>query len=257
VIVEGHPYIVDAGPGVVRRTSAARRAGLLAFVPKNLDTVFITHLHSDHTLGLPDLIFSPWTVGRTAPLQAYGPSGLKKMVANLEAAYAEDIAIRTEGLEHGNRTGYEVVTHEIEPGVVFHNSHLSVSAFLVKHGSWKEAYGYKFVADGKTIVLSGDTAPCDELVKQAKGADILVHEVYAMDEAAPEGRNGGSDWPTYLHAFHTSTVELGREAAICKPKLLVLTHVLRRNATDDEMIAEIRRGGFTGKVVVAKDLDAY
>src|SRR5829696_9057925 len=97
VVVRGVPYLIDAGPGVVRRAAAAERAGISGLAPRKLGTVFITHLHSDHTVGLPDLIFTPWVLERTAPLQVYGPAGVASMVRHLELAYAEDVRVRVDG----------------------------------------------------------------------------------------------------------------------------------------------------------------
>src|SRR6267154_874440 len=118
IVVNDTPYIIDCGPGIVRRASAAFRKGIAGLAVPKLKTAFITHLHSDHTLGYPDLIFSPWVLGRKNPLEVYGPAGLKAMTDHLLAAYSEDIDIRTNGLEHGNRTGYKVNAHEIKPGVI-------------------------------------------------------------------------------------------------------------------------------------------
>src|SRR2546423_13964228 len=135
VIVKGTPYIVDCGPGVVRRASAAFRKGMTAFEFPKLKTAFITHLHSDHTLGYPDLIFTPWVMRRKDPLEVYGPAGLKAMTDHLLAAYKEDIDIRTNGLEQGNRTGYKVNAHEIKPGIVYKDQNVTVKAFLVDRKS--------------------------------------------------------------------------------------------------------------------------
>lgn len=256
IVIDGASYLVDCGPGIVRRANAANLKGIEALAPKNLRRVFITHLHSDHTLGYPDLIFSPWVVGRTEPLQAFGPHGLKNMTNHILAAYSEDIAIRTDGLEHGNKTGYKVNVTEIKSGVVYKDDRVTVTAFEVKHGTWKEAFGYKFEAAGRTVVFSGDTAPVDSLIETARGADVLIHEVYEEAGASTENRPGGDTWPQYMRTFHTSTVELGRIAAKARVKELILYHVLRRQTTTDEqLIAEIRKGGFTGAVLVPKDLD--
>jgi ribonuclease BN (tRNA processing enzyme) len=113
VVVNNVAYLVDCGAGVVRRAAAAYKAGISALDVPKLKIVFITHLHSDHTLGYPDLIFSPWVMERTEPLTAYGPRGLRAMTAHIEKAWQEDIRVRTQGLEKANRTGYRVLVHEI------------------------------------------------------------------------------------------------------------------------------------------------
>jgi len=171
IVVNDTPYIVDCGPGVVRRASAAFRKGVAGLAVQKLKTAFITHLHSDHTLGYSDLIFSPWVLGRKDPLETYGPAGLKAMTDHLLAAYSEDIDIRTNGLEQGNRTGYKVNAHEIKPGVVYKDENVTVKAFLVHHGSWKEAYGYRFETPDKVIVLSGDCAPSPSVIENCAGCD--------------------------------------------------------------------------------------
>ena len=211
--------------------------------------LFVTHLHSDHTLGSPELIFTSWVMGRRTSLAAYGPHGLQAMTDHLIAAYSEDIDVRTNGLEHQTRNGYRVMVHEIVPGVVYDSGGVKVTAIPVQHGSWKESYGYRIDTPNRVVVISGDTRPSDALAKAARGADVLVHEVYPQARLAPENRPGGEDWPAYMRAFHTSDVELGRIAAAAKPKLLILTHIIRMNATDAELLDGVRRGGFAGRAV--------
>jgi len=251
-VVVGHKtFLFDAGPGVERRLAAAR-------LPINgVTALFITHLHSDHTLGLPDLIFTSWVMGRARPMQAYGPHGLRAMVDDIDAAWSEDIVIRTNGLEHDPPGGWRVNVHEIKPGVVYDSDGVRVTAIPVLHGSWKEAYGYRIDTPTRSVVISGDTRPCPALEAAARGVDVLVHEVYPASKLKPENRPGGQDWVEYMHQFHTSDVELGQLAARAQPKLLILTHIVRMGATDSELIAGVRRGGFRGKVVVGKDLERF
>lgn len=248
IVSNGKAYIVDAGTGVVRQAAAAFQRGVSALRPNTLDIAFLTHLHSDHTLGLPDLILTPWVMHRTVPLQLYGPLGTKAMADNIEKAYAEDIQVRIEGLEHQTTTGHQVVVHEIQPGVVYQDSDVKVTAFAVKHGSWKEALGYRFDANGKSIVISGDTRPSDSVVEACNGCDILVHEVYS-------GTPSGADDAAYFSSFHTSTQQLGEIAAKARPKLLVVWHYVPLGQTNPtQMVDEIHRT-FRGMVVVANDLD--
>lgn len=251
VSVGDRVFLFDAGTGVERQLNAA---GLPISGPTAL---FLTHLHSDHTLGLADLILTSWVMRRTRPFPVYGPEGTDAMVRHLMAAYAEDIRIRTDGLEHEVRGGQRVGVHRVHPGVVYDSGGVRVSAIPVLHGSWREAYGYLVEAPGRRILISGDTRWSPALEAAANGVDVLVHEVYPASRVATEARPGGGDWPAYLRSFHTSDEELGALAARAHPKLLVLTHIVRMGATDDEIIAGIRRGGYDGPVRIANDLDRF
>jgi len=249
VVVGARVFLVDAGPGVERRLAAAH-------LPiDGVTALFITHLHSDHTLGLPDLIFTSWVMGRKQPLAAYGPHGLQNMTDHLVAAWAQDIEVRTKGLEKRTPGGYRVDVHEIRPGVVYDSGGVRVTAFVVEHGTWREAYGYRIDAPGRSVVISGDTKPSENLVRAAAGADVLVHEVYPEPRTAPNPTESAT-WPTYMRDFHTSDVEVGQLAARLQPKLLILTHIIRRGATDEELLANVRKS-FGGRAVVGHDLDRY
>ncbi len=252
IVVNHQAYLVDCGPGVVRRAAAAANNGFSELKATALKIVFITHLHSDHTLGYPDLIFSPWVLGRTAPLEAYGPHGLKKMTSNIEKAWEEDIHVRRAGLEQANATGYKVNVHEIAPGVVYRDENVTVTAFPVKHGIWKEAYGYKFETKDRKIVLSGDTAPADEVVKACDGCDVLLHEVYN-----PHGHEmNETHWREYFRTFHTSPAELGEIARRAHPKLLVVYHQVLEGLPEGDLDEQIGRA-YPGNWVSAKDLGVY
>lgn len=253
VVVNGTSYLVDCGPGVVRRAVAAeRKNGIPALHVTKLQKVFITHLHSDHTLGLPDLIFTPWVLGRTAPLEAYGPRGLKDMTDNIERAWAKDINIRIHGLEQGNTTGYKIQAHEVAPGVIYKDANVAVTAFEVKHGSWDQAFGYKFQTADRIIVISGDTAPTDAIAKACDGCDVLLHEVYnprpLNDETQPTLR--------YFQAFHTTAQELGTIATAAHPKLLVLYHQIFEGLPEQDLLDQLKQA-YKGNVASARDLDVY
>lgn len=252
VVVNGQPYLVDFGPGVVRRAAAASRSGVDALEVTNLTRAFVTHLHSDHTVGYADLIFTPWVLGRAVPLQVYGPKGLRAMTRHLTAAYREDIKIRLNGLEPANSTGYRVEAHEIKPGVIYEDSNVSVTAFPVEHGSWRQAFGYKFVSSDKTVVISGDARPSQSIIDQCNGCDILVHEVYS----ASRFRQRPPEWQTYHASFHTSSTELAEIASAARPGLLVLYHQLFWGATEEELLKEIS-SQYDGKVVSGRDLEVY
>jgi len=253
IVVDSSVYIVDAGAGIVRRVAAAaQKTKLSALQMPKLTRAFLTHLHSDHTVGLPDLMLSPWVIERTAPLEVYGPPGTQKMVDHLQAAYAEDIDIRLHGGEPSNKTGYVSKGHDILPGVVYRDSLVKVTAFAVPHGKWPHAYGYRFDTPDRSIVLSGDTSPSDAVAKACDGCSVLIHEV--ISEAHLAIRT--PDWQAYHRAYHTPAYDLGRVAAKAKPKVLVLFHVIPTVFKDADLIGEVRRF-YKGTVVVGKDLDVY
>jgi len=252
IVGNGRAYLVDCGPGIVRRAAAAEKNGISALKAKELNIVFITHLHSDHTVGYPDLIFSPWVLGRAQPLEAYGPHGLKNMTDHVEKAWKEDVRVRRGGLEQANATGYKVNVHEIRPGVVYRDENVTVTAFLVKHGIWKEAYGYKFETKDRRIVLSGDTAPADSVVKACNGCDVLLHEVYN-----PHGEELKEEhWKNYFATFHTSPAELGVIAREAHPKLLVVYHQVLEKLPEQDLTEQIAKE-YSGSWVMAKDLGVY
>ncbi len=252
IVVEDHPYLVDFGPGIVRRVAAAKRAGVEGLSVNNLTHAFLTHLHSDHTVGYPDLIFTPWVLERRKPLNVYGPEGLQEMTDHILAAYQEDIAMRLYGLEPRDAVGYKVEVTEIDSGFVYEDERVRVTAIGVPHSSWPQALGYKFDDGEKTIVISGDTTPSEALIEACNGCDILVHEVYSAEKFT--GRP--PEWQRYHKNSHTSTVELAEIAKKARPKLLVLYHQLFWGATEEEMLEEIKMH-YDGKVVSGNDLDVY
>ena len=251
VVVGRRVFLFDAGAGVMRRVAAA---GLPI---DGVTAAFITHLHSDHTLGLPDLVLTSWVMGRSTSMRLHGPPGLRRMTEHFVAAWAEDTLVRVKGLERGRPGGYRVDVRETNGGVVFDSAGVKVTAIRVPHGDWDFAFAYRVDAAGRSIVISGDTRYSDALERASANVDVLVHEVYPETRIATENRPGGELWPRYLREAHTSDVELGRLAAAAKPKLLLLTHVILMGAPEQEVLDGIRRGGFTGPVSFAKDLGRY
>ncbi|MEY3620464.1 MAG: hypothetical protein RLZZ391_830 [Bacteroidota bacterium] len=252
IVVNNTSYIVDCGPGVVRRAAQAKELGFPSLEAAQLKTLFITHLHSDHTIGLADIILSPAVLDRNAPISIYGPVGIKKMTQNIMQAYKEDIDLRINGLEKGDSIAYRVVSNEIKEGLIYKDSNLSVVAFKVSHGNWSNAFGYVFQTKDKKIVISGDCTYSENLIKYAKDCDILVHEVYS--DAGLKKRT--QRWKDYHSTFHTSTYQLAEIANQVKPKLLVLTHQLTFGSSLLSLLDEIK-SKYTGPVVNGSDLDIY
>src|SRR5712692_8695242 len=242
VVVNDTPYLVDLGPGVVRRAMAGYQQGVKGLHFSRLKTAFVTHLHSDHTLGYPDFVFTPWVVGRTGPVQVYGPSGIKAMTDHILEAWKEDIRIRTEGMERNFPehidSGYKVDVHEISPGVVYQDKNVTVKAFLTQHGEVPQSFGYRFETPDRTIVISGDTSPTQNVIDNCNGCDILVHEVYTMKGHAA----AAPSWQAYQLKYHTSSKQLAELATKARPKLLVLYHqiYLFNMSTRDDLLQEMR-----------------
>jgi ribonuclease BN (tRNA processing enzyme) len=229
IVVGERAYLVDFGPGVVRRAAAAAERDMPALEPVKLKVAFVTHLHSDHTAGYPDLILTPWVMGRTE-LNVYGPEGLEEMTGHVLQAWRRDIEIRTTSLEQ--RGPLVVHAHDVKPGVAYKDDKVTVTAFPVPHGAWApNAFGYRF-----------DTC---------HGCDLLIHETYSPTMKVPVM----ADWPKYSAKYHTSTMELAEIANRAKPKLLIVYHQSGR-VPDEQIKAEIEKG-YSGKFVVGKDLEVY
>ena len=256
VVAGGRAYLVDAGPGIVRRAAAARREhGIDALAASGLNRLFITHLHSDHTVGLPDAILSPWVLERPDPIRIFGPPGTASMADHIQEAWKEDVHMRLFGLEpHDyNLDAYRSLVTETTGGPVYEDENVRVTAIPVLHGSWPHPLGYRFDAGDRSIVISGDARPSETLVQACNGCDILVHEVYSAEAFA--GRP--PEWQRYHAASHTSTTELADIASRARPGLLVLYHQLYWGASDEDLLREIREAGYTGRVVSAADLEVY
>jgi ribonuclease Z len=252
VIVDSVPYIFDAGTGIVRRTVAARRAGVAGLGLPALQRVFLTHLHSDHTLGLADLLFTPWIQGRTVPLEVYGPPGTQRLVNGIIDGNDEDIKERLAASGGPSANGWKANVHEIAAGVVYKDARVTIRAFAVPHSEWKYAFGYRVETPDRTIVISGDTRPSPAIAAMCNGCDVLIHEVYSD--------SGLTTYPAvrqrYHQQAHTSATQLGTIATSARPKLLILTHLLFFGASEERMLAEVR-SKFGGTVVLARDLQVF
>ena len=251
IVVDDEVYLVDFGPGVVRRASAALRTkGIAALEPTKLRVAFVTHLHSDHTVGYPDLIFTPWTMGRRFPLEVYGPKGIKAMTDHILEAYRVDVETRTnpDGNQRTFPEGHGVNAHEIGPGVVYKDAKVTVTAFPTKHAM--ESYGYRFETPDRTIVISGDTNPAPATIDACKGCDVLIHE-----GQSPAWLAGRPDtFQKFAAKYHTTTPQLAELAQAARPRLLIVYHY--SSVAAEDILGEMLRL-YPGHVVVGRDLDVY
>ena len=252
VLANDTPYLFDFGSGVVRRVAALSSEWGGNFSKLNvtqLEYAFLSHIHSDHTLGLADLIITPWIMGRDKPLKIFGPEAAKDMADHIIKAYQPDIDYRIYGTQPQNDKGYKAIFTSIEEGVIYEDKNIMVTAFLNDHGDLAESYGFLIQTDEKTILISGDTGPSANLLRFGNEVDILVHEVYS--QAGFEKKE--PDWKIYHKAHHTSPSELAKIAKKLNPKTLVLSHILFWGSSEDEILEEIMKD-YDGKVILADDL---
>jgi ribonuclease Z len=237
-------FLVDAGRGTTMRVAGAE----LKY--ENLRGVFITHLHSDHTAGLPDVFITSWQFGRkSTPLQLYGPTGIQQLSDAMLQFFAYDIHVRRDLIEKHPAAGATIATHVVREGVVYDDGDVRVTAFVVDHAPVKPAFGYRFDSGRHSIVVSGDTRPNTNLVRFAKGADILVQEAYLPEHF---DRMDTPDVAKRLKAYHTSAAEAGEIATAAGVKTLVLTHLIP--AGSEKTFAERAAKTFHGKIIVGSDL---
>ncbi len=250
VVVDNQPYLVDCGHGAVQRVVEARAAGIIDWDTTALTRLFVTHLHADHTVGLPDLLYTPWIHERKTSLQAFGPRGLADMARHIELAYSENIREHLSA-HPSSREGYKIAVREVAEGCVYQDERVTVQALAADHGELA-ALSYKFETPQGRVVISGDTKPVAGFAAWARGCDLLLHEVYSARQFAfrPPA------WQTYHARTHTSSDELAALATIVRPKRLVLVHQLFWGQSPAQLVAEVQRA-YAGEVISASDLDVY
>ena len=251
VLANDEPYLFDYGTGVVRRIasfSPSWGGEYQALEVENLKYAFLTHIHSDHTLGLADLIITPWIMGRSEPLKIFGPKGAKYMHTNIIKAYQPDIDYRIYGTQPQNSTGYKVIFNELKDKFVYQDENIKVTAFSNDHGDLQESYGFLIETIDKRILISGDTAMSKNLISYGEDLDYLIHEIYSQkgfDNKTP-------DWQKYHQAHHTGPKEVAEIANLLQPKSLILSHILFWGSSEQEILDEVKTF-YSGKIIVAED----
>jgi len=244
--------LIDCGRGATQRLWQLR-------VPLGAVTaVFLTHLHSDHVIGIPDLWLTGWVGGpagnRPGPFEIFGPTGTSEMMTNLERAFQADIRFRlAEGIQ---RRGLPVVAKDIETGVIYDKNGVKVTAFEVDHVTAKPAFGYRIDYIGRSVVFSGDTRQSDNLIEASKGVDVLVHEV----AWAPPDLVAKSEPARNVIGLHTTPRDAGTVFSKVKPRLAVFSHLLLFSTdpkisppTAADVLQEARKT-YPGPLEVGEDL---
>jgi len=237
--------LFDCGRGVTQRLYQLK-------VPfGEVTALFLTHLHSDHIVGIPDVYLTGWLLGRTTPLRVWGPAGTAEMMSHLEQAYQFDIHTRRDVDEKLPGQGAVVVDKDIEQGVVYQNNVLRVTAFAVDHSPVKPAFGYRVDYAGHSVVLSGDTRYSENLIRFSQGADILIHEVIDPEAYLAGDRLFSPEMKQKVIAHHTNPEQAGSIFNKVKPKLAVYSHIVPFDAPD--LVAHTRKT-YHGPLEVGEDL---
>jgi ribonuclease Z len=235
--------VFDAGRGALQRLTQ------LGIAFGQLDALFLTHLHSDHVVGIPDLWLTGWLLSRRdRPLAVFGPSGTADMMEHLRQAFQFDLRIRVAD-ERMPPTGADTRVAEVKQGVVYDSGGVKVTAFEVDHGPVSPAFGYRVDYAGRSVILSGDTRFSPNLIAFAANADLVVHEVADASDAFV------ADHPAYSRALahHSRPQDAGRAFQSIKPKLAVYSHIGLNDVTTAQLVARTR-ATYSGPLVVGEDL---
>jgi ribonuclease Z len=243
--------LVDCGSGVTQRLLAAGCPG------RDLDLVLLTHLHSDHLVDLFQLIVSSWHQGRDRPMRICGPRGTRAYADGLMTLWRAELDQRIAHEKRPSTAALEVEVAEIADGWSLQVADLTVQAFAVDHEPVKNAFGFAFQADtpagAKRAVISGDTRPCESLERAARDCDLLVHEVFVHREMPVVPGVRSAETVENVAGYHTLSSEVGKLAARCGARALVLTHFVPPAADRDALLAEVA-ADYTGPLAIGEDL---
>jgi ribonuclease Z len=247
VEVAGQRLVFDAGRGSLLRLAQ------IGVPLRSIDALFLTHLHSDHVVGIPDLLLTGWIVGRrTSAFRVWGPQGTQRMMTLLEQAFEFDIRIRRSH-ERAHPGGIVVIARDIAEGVVYEEGGVKITAFEVDHDPVKPAFGFRIDHAGRSVVLSGDTRVSPNLIRHAQGVDLLIHEVVVPASLRRTFPNAPADILERIVSYHVTPEQAGEVFARTKPKLAVYSHIVLPNASRDEIMAGTRTT-YAGPVEIGEDL---
>ncbi len=214
----GEKLLFDCGRATVIRLAEA------GVGQQEIDKVFLTHLHSDHILSLPDILLTGWSSGRKTPLRVWGPTGTREMMNNILRTFDFDVRTRRDLDEKFSKAGISVEPTDIREGIVYEHNGVKVTAFLVDHGPVKPAFGYRVDAGGRSVVMSGDTRFSENLIKHATGVDVLIHEVASISMETLMARGATRQQAENVINHHTSAAETGLVFSRTRPRLAVYAH---------------------------------
>jgi len=235
--------LFDAGRGCLQRLFQ------INISYDRINALFLTHLHSDHIVGLPDLWLTGWLISRrVTPLNVFGPTGTDEMMNYLRKAFAFDIKMRIED-DRRSEEGSKFLVKEIEQGVIYEKNGVKVIAFEVDHHPVVPAFGYRVEYNGHSVTLSGDTRYSENLIKFAKGTDLLIHEVAVAPDTLSK-----SD-PAYpILAHHTTPEQASKVFNEVKPKLAAYSHIVKIYGRNEQELLKRTKANYSGRFVIGADL---
>lgn len=242
----GQSLLFDAGRGCLQRLRQIN----LAY--DKLNALFLTHLHSDHIVGLPDLWLTGWLLsGRKEPLEVFGPEGTADMIGYLQKAFVFDIKIR-EGDDKAAEDGCKLLVTEIKQGLIYDREGVKVISFEVDHYPVVPAFGFRIEYKGHSVVLSGDTRYSENLIRFAKGTDLLIHEVAIAPDTLSK-----SDPRYNILAHHTTPEQTARVFSAVKPKLAAYSHIVKLYGATEQEIMKRVKANYAGPVIMGEDLMSF
>lgn len=267
IVVNDTPYLIDAGEGVMRgivKVAITHRGRLAeALHPTKMSRLFLSHLHSDHTMGLPSLWLLPWLYHREEPLHIHGAIGIDRLAAGLIEAYHGDLDQRIYGPEGNTKTsrGWEIMAHEIlKPGPVYRDDNIEVECFHHPHGSFKQNFGYRFTTEDRVIVWAGDGQVSDSFAEAAQDADLVFSELASVDTVsnATWGGTTPEQKEETMWTYHMKPSELAQLATEANVKTLVLHHECNySDPFDPEALLREMKRQYSGNVISARDADVF
>ena len=242
--------LVDCGSGVTQRLLEAECPG------RDIDAVLLTHLHSDHIVDLFQLVISSWHQGRDRPQRILGPTGTKRYIDGLMTLWRPELEQRIAHEKRPSTMALEVEVSEFGEGEILRLGGIAVNAVEVQHAPVKHAYGFIFDDGRSKLAISGDTTYCPALIDAARGADLLLHEVFIHREMKPVPGYRTAETISIVASYHTLSEVVGKVASEADAKSLVLTHFAPPRFDKQALLAEVRKD-FAGPVVIGEDLMAF
>lgn len=241
--VNGQLLLFDVGRGAMQRMYESR------LKITAITRVFFTHLHSDHIVGLPDLWITSWfLLGRSGPMEFWGPAGTAQMLEGMKAFFAHDMVNRVHGVDTPAGLQYQV-REFTQDGVIYERDGVVVTAFAVEHKDGNPAYGYRIEYGGHAVVLSGDCTLSPNLIAHARGADVIVHNVFAVSDAVMARDPVKRIVATKL----ASPAQVAEVFNQDRPRLAVLSHIIRIDLTDEDVVQRVRAAGYAGPLELGRD----